>query len=210
VTQFLDGMSRGAALAEGPAGEVMALLKLLGKERYKCFVRMFRDDCTDLVHAMDSIARGSDPYRQEGPHRRALVAMEAFVERDNADVLVSVPKWRAREDMCGDDRCLMYGGAIQDVFFLQYSPPNGLEGRKNAKRHVAVAGVVSLDTRFCSRDAIVLSTTSGDRKTHSTFGLYGRAEKDGQQYGVQLNPHPVLFSAACGFKRAIVHHLASK
>jgi len=213
ASKYIDDTGRKVSgetsIADGPAGRVLALLRLEDPKRYACVEQMVRDEHVDLVGIMDEIKRGGDPLRIPGIHRRAFIAMEEFTSRENTEILIRRSWWRDREERCRDDSCVKFGSATQNVFFLAYSQPNGW-GRNGSQRHVSVAGHLSMDAPICSNDELLISSTSGDGSGRTTFRLYGQAKIDGQPVGMRVNAHPGLYGAVYAFKRAIVGDLAFK
>jgi len=153
--------------------------------------------------------REEDPLLIPGIHVEAFTAMDAFVRRQNAEVIARYEWPREREEFCKDDACLSFRGSLNDTAFLMYSNPNGFGGERSAGRHIAILGTVSMNRAICSSDEMFISTTSEDGSGHATFRLVSRATPDDPS-GLVVNAHPKLYSGVFDLKGSIIGDLAFK
>ncbi len=156
----------------------------------------------DLYREVAGIPKNQRLLSVDGIHRRMIAAMDVVSSRGAASLTDFLVFTRSmdEEDLCGDICCNGVDGALKREFFFDSPPLYGY----GCNRTVSVVGSLSSAPKWCSRDKVVLLSTSADGKQYTSFFVEGRCDgDDGKPAGLLVDGHPELVWRVTGFKRAL-------
>lgn len=140
--------------------------------------------------------REAGRHDRKGVHLRAIRAMEVV---QNGGKVVDVRYFlrpRRAEELCSDACCSQGDAGFQRAFFLVLEDPA-------SRREVRILGSVSSASRLCSKDRVLLFSTSGEGEGGTAFVVEGLKESGKSPRGFRADGHPSLMDFLDSFKKAI-------